>query len=74
MRKVTIEEERKKVYWKAVRGFWDESTKPDFKSGCGIVMTIGKIAVLLKTCTALSAEITEVSILADVLDVIFNSV
>ena len=55
--------------WKAVRGFWDGSSKRDGKSGCGVVIkgadrnkliTISKIRVLLDTCTATTAEVVGV--------------
>ena len=46
--------------WKAVKGFWDSSSKNNGRSGCGVVtcgvdrdgwVTIGKIAVPLKVGT-----------------------
>ena len=47
--------------WKAVRGFWDGSSKRDGKSGCGVIIKgvdrdIIKIAVPLCFCTAMTAE------------------
>ena len=52
--------------WKAVKGFWDGSSKDNGKSGCGVVIkgfdrdrwvTIGKIALPLKVSTAMAAEV-----------------
>ena len=70
---------RKKITqnWKAVRGFWDGSTKTDGRSGRGVVIkgvdwdkwiTISKIAVPLKACTATAPEAVGVSVLTGILD------
>ena len=64
-RKVTVEKEDNKENWKAVRGFWDGSKKTDGRSGCGVMIkgvdrdkwiTISKISVPLRTCTAMVGE------------------
>ena len=65
---------------KASRG-WDGSRKDNGSSGCGVVMrafdrknwiTISKIVVPLKVCTAIAAELTGVNVLAEVLDLLLD--
>ena len=55
--------------------------KSDGRSGCGLAikrvdedkwMTMGKIAVPLKTCTAMAAEIAEAIVLTGLLDLLFD--
>ena len=56
-------------------------TKEDGSSGCGVVIkavdrknwiTISNIAVPLRACTAMAAEITGVSVLTEVLDLLLD--
>ena len=37
-RKITVERGSNAENWKAVRGFWDGSTKTDGRSCCGVVI------------------------------------
>ena len=78
-RNITVEKGNKTENWKAVRGFWDGSTKIDGSSGCGVVIkgvdwdtwiTIIKIAEPLRKCTAMAAAVVGVSVLSGILDLV----
>ena len=80
-RKITVEEGNSTENWKAVRGFWDGSKKTDGRAGCGVVIkgvdrdkwiTIRKIAVLLKACTDMAAEVVGASVLTGILDLVLG--
>ena len=62
--------------WKAITEFWDGSCKGNGRSGCGVIVagvdrgksvTISKIALPLKVCTAMAA-----CLLMSVLNLILN--
>ena len=67
--------------WKAVRDFWDGSSKDVGKSGCELVIkavnrdrwvTIIRIAVPLKVGTAMAAEVAGVCLVTGILDLVFS--
>ena len=81
-RKITIEKGDSTENWKTVRGFWDGSTKTDVRSGCGVVIkgvdkdkwiTISRMSVPLRTCTAMAAEVAGASVLIGILDLVLEN-
>ena len=63
--------------WKALRRIWDGSTKTNGRIGCGVVIpgvdsdtwiTINKIAVFSRMCTAMAAEVVGVCVLTGIMD------
>ena len=75
--KITIEKGTNTETWKAVRGFGDGNTKTDCVGCCGVVIkgvdknkwiTISKIVVCLRMCTAMATEVVGVSVLIEILD------
>ena len=66
--------------WKAVRCFWDGSTKTYGRSVCGVVIkgvdrdkwiTISTLAVPLRMCTAM-AEVVGASVLTGIMDLVLR--
>ena len=79
-KKITIEGAKNTKDKKAGRGYWDGSNE-DGRIGCGFVIkavdkgswiTISKVAVPLKACTAMAAEIAGAGMLTGVLDLLFD--
>ena len=65
-----------------MRGFWDGSKKTDGRAGCGVVITavdgdkwitISKIAVLLKACTVMAAEVVGASVWTEIWDLVLEN-
>ena len=74
-RTVVVDRGNNTERWKAVRGFWDGSSKVNGRSGCGVVsngvdrdkwITISKIAVLLGIGTATTAAVMGVCVLTGI--------
>ena len=67
--------------WKAVRAFWDGSSKNNGRSGCGVVIkgvdrnkwiTVKNIAVPLGIGLAIAAEVVGVCVLMGILDFVLH--
>ena len=80
-REITVEKGNNTENWKAVRGFSDGSNKTDGRSGCGVVInvvdrdkwvTISKIALPLKACITMTAEVVGASVLTVLLDLVLG--
>ena len=81
-RTIIVEKKRNNTEkWKAVRGFWDGSSKIDGRSGCGVVIkgvdkdkwiSISKIAGPSRMCTAMAAEVVDVCVLTGILDLVLG--
>ena len=66
--------------WKAVKVFWDGSSKNNGTSGCGVVIigadrdkwvTVSKVAVFVSVGTAMAVEVMGVCVLTETLDLVF---
>ena len=81
-RKINVYKGNNSERWKAVKGFWDGSSKNNGKSGCGVVIegvdwekwiTTSKIAVPLGTGTAMAAEVVGVCVLTGILVLVLQN-
>ena len=81
LRKLVIDKCNNSETWKAVKGYWDGSSKDYGKSGCGVVIkevnknrwvTIRRVAVILKVGAAVAADDAGVCVLTGILDLVFN--
>ena len=80
-RKVIVDRSNNTESRKAVKGFWDASSKNTGRSGYGVVIkgvdkdkrvTISKVAVFLGVGTAMAAEVMGVYVLTEIFGLVFN--